>query len=418
MIKYIKKEPYIYKRTKLSLIMMIAIIIMFYLVSSNMVKQLHKQKVIDDYNLIGGLIEVIPDEEQEIVSIFLEENSNQYVSTGKNILSKYGYTENMNMSYSKYFYDTVKKNMVMNIIILLFIFIILLIFFIKSIIYIMKKIELFSRGIDKVMDGDYSIHLSTDNEGIVDRIGHQFNLMSKRLSLSIEEIKKGREQIKSIVTDISHQFKTPLSSIKLFNSLMIEDEVDRENELKFLERTREEVNKLEWLVKSLVQISRLEAGMIQLNKQKSDIKKTILDAVNGIYLSASEKDININIENLISIDINHDRKWTKEAIFNLLENGVKYTREGGSINIAMEKLETSIKIVIKDTGIGIPKKEQFKVFNRFYRGESSEVQKKEGSGVGLYLTKRIIEDQGGTIAVRSTEGRGTTFTVLFFLTDL
>lgn len=418
MMTYIKKEPYIYKRAKLSLILMIAIIIIFYLISNNMIKQLHKQKIIDSYNLIGGLMSIIPDEEQEIVSIFLEDNNKQYVSVGKTILSKYGYTENMNMGYSKIFNDTMQRDIVINMIILTTICIILLSFFVKSIMYIMKKIELFSSGIDKVMDGDYSIRLSTDNEGIVDRIGHQFNLMSKRLSLSIEEIKKGREQIKSIVTDISHQFKTPLSSIKLFNTLMIEDEVDRENEIQFLERTREEVNKLEWLINSLVQISRLEAGMIQLKKQNSDIKKTILEAVNGIYLNASEKDIDINIENLISIDINHDRKWTKEAIFNLLENGVKYTQDGGSINITMESLETSIKIVIKDTGIGIPKKEQFQVFNRFYRGESKEVQKKEGSGVGLYLTKRIIEDQGGTIALRSTEGKGTEFSILFFLTDL
>lgn len=418
MIRYFKKEPFIYNISKISLGLMGAIMIVFYLISSNMVEQLHRQQILDDYNIIGGLATLVPDKEKEIANIFLEGKNDQYIMVGKKLLNKYGYTQDMDISYSKDFYTKAKSMMTYNIIMIILIFIIILFYFSKSIIYIMKKIELFSRGIDKVMDGDYSVHLATNNEGIVDRIGHQFNLMTRRLELSIEEIKNSREQIKSIVTDISHQFKTPLSSIKLFNSLMLEDEVDKENQVKFLERSKEEIIKLEWLINSLVHISRLEAGMIQLKRENRDIKKTVLDAINGIYLSAGEKGININIEQLINVDINHDKKWTKEAIFNLLENAVKYTEDGGSITVNMERLETSVKIVIKDTGIGISQKEQFKVFDRFYRGESEEVQKKEGSGVGLYLTKRIIEEQGGTVTVRSTLNKGTTFCILFFLTDL
>ncbi|WP_113673198.1 sensor histidine kinase [Vallitalea guaymasensis] len=418
MIRYFKKEPFIYNISKISLGLMAAIMIVFYLISSNMVEQLHRQQILDNYNIIGGLATLVPDKEEEIANIFLEGKNDQYIMVGKKLLNKYGYTQDMDISYSKDFYTKAKSMMTYNIIMIILIFIIILFYFSKSIIYIMKKIELFSRGIDKVMDGDYSVHLATINEGIVDRIGHQFNLMTRRLELSIEEIKNSREQIKSIVTDISHQFKTPLSSIKLFNSLMLEDEVDKENQVKFFERSKKEIIKLEWLINSLVHISRLEAGMIRLKRENRDIKKTVLDAINGIYLSAGEKGININIEQLINVDINHDKKWTKEAIFNLLENAVKYTEDGGSITVNMERLETSVKIVIKDTGIGISQKEQFKVFDRFYRGESEEVQKKEGSGVGLYLTKRIIEEQGGTVTVRSTLNKGTTFCILFFLTDL
>jgi signal transduction histidine kinase len=379
-------------------------------------KQINKQQIIANYQVVGGLTNLFPDKEEEITSIFFEENNTDYIEQGKKILNKYGYTENMNIRYNKNMYSKSIVVIVCNIIMIICIFLFLLLYYSKNIVYIMKKLELFSDGIDKIMDGNYSIMLSTNNEGIVNRIANQFNLMARRLELSIEEIKKGREQIKSIVTDISHQFKTPLSSIKLFNSLMLEDTVDRENQLQFLLRSKEEISKLEWLIKSLIGISRLEAGMISIKKEKSDLKQTILQAINSIYLSASEKNISIDIKELISKDINHDSKWTKEAIFNILENAVKYTKNGGKITIRMEQLETSVRLIIQDTGIGIPNNEQVNIFNRFYRGKSKEVQKKEGSGVGLYLTKRILEEQQFNITLYSIENTGTTFSILFFIT--
>lgn len=416
MLNYLKKEPYIYNKLKQSLLIMLIISLVFTLIITYMHKQINKQQIIANYQVVGGLTNLFPDKEEEITSIFFEENNTDYIEQGKKILNKYGYTENMNIRYNKNMYSKSIVVIVCNIIMIICIFLFLLLYYSKNIVYIMKKLELFSDGIDKIMDGNYSIMLSTNNEGIVNRIANQFNLMARRLELSIEEIKKGREQIKSIVTDISHQFKTPLSSIKLFNSLMLEDTVDRENQLQFLLRSKEEISKLEWLIKSLIGISRLEAGMISIKKEKSDLKQTILQAINSIYLSASEKNISIDIKELISKDINHDSKWTKEAIFNILENAVKYTKNGGKITIRMEQLETSVRLIIQDTGIGIPNNEQVNIFNRFYRGKSKEVQKKEGSGVGLYLTKRILEEQQFNITLYSIENTGTTFSILFFIT--
>ncbi|MCT4544933.1 MAG: HAMP domain-containing histidine kinase [Vallitalea sp.] len=416
MLNYLKKEPYIYNKLKHSLLIMLIISLVFTLIITYMHQQINKQQIIANYQIVGGLTNLFPDKEEEITSIFFEDNNTNYIEQGKKSLNKFGYTENMNICYNKNIYSKSIVVLVCNIIMVICIFLFLLFYFSKNIVYIMKKLELFSDGIDKIMDRNYSTRLSTNNEGIVNRIGNQFNLMARRLELSIEEIKKGREQIKSIVTDISHQFKTPLSSIKLFNSLMLEDDVDRENQLQFLLRSKEEISKLEWLIKSLIGISRLEAGMISIKKEKSDLKQTILQAINSIYLSASEKNISIDIKELISKDINHDSKWTKEAIFNILENAVKYTKNGGKITIRMEQLETSVRLIIQDTGIGIPNNEQVNIFNRFYRGKSKEVQKKEGSGVGLYLTKRILEEQQFNITLYSIENTGTTFSILFFIT--
>lgn len=287
--------------------------------------------------------------------------------------------------------------------------------FISILKYIVKKLEKVSFDTDRIMDGDYSIVSNVDEEGILSRLESQFAQMSRRLQLNINNINDEKENVKSLVTDVSHQIRTPLASIKMFNSLLIDGGLTKEEEEEFLGRIKDEVDKLEWLANSLAKISTMESGMIQLRKETGDIRKTILEAVNGIYLEALEKNIDINIKNLESVYIYHDFKWTKEAIFNILENAVKYTNENGEVNISMEKLETYIKIDIEDNGIGIPPEDIGGIFNRFYRGDSETIKKAEGSGVGLYLTRMILEEQDGGIIVSSEENQGSKFTILLTL---
>lgn len=290
---------------------------------------------------------------------------------------------------------------------------------ISSFIYVLKRIigelDKISFEIDRIMDGDFSAVSDTNEEGILSRIEFQFFQMSKRLQINLNEINDEKENVKSLVTDISHQLRTPLSSIKVFNSLLLENGISKEEEEEFLNRIKNEEDKLEWLLNSLTKISMMETGLIQLKKKKDNIKSTIIEAVNGIYLKASEKGIDIKMNNLQDIYICHDAKWTKEAIFNVLENAVKYTDENGEIDISIEKLESYIKIDIDDNGIGIPSKDIRKIFDRFYRGNSERVRKTQGSGVGLYLTRKILEEQGGSITAFSKEGQGSEFTILMVL---
>ncbi|HHV26439.1 MAG TPA: HAMP domain-containing histidine kinase [Tissierellia bacterium] len=302
-----------------------------------------------------------------------------------------------------------------SIVIIALVIILNIILFTRVLKYIMKKLEKVSFDIDRIMDGDFSTISNIDKEGILSRLESQFCQMSRRLQLSIDSINIEKEKVKSLVTDISHQIRTPLASIKMFNSLLTEGGLTKGEEEEFLGRVKDEVNKLEWLANSLVKISTTESGMIQIKKEKEDVKQTILEAVNGVYLEALEKDININMNNLESIYVYHDFKWTKEAIFNILDNAVKYTDENGQINISMEKLETYIKIDIEDNGIGIPLGDIEKIFDRFYRGDSEKAKKAEGSGIGLYLARNILEEQGGGLIVSSEEGQGSKFTILITL---
>ncbi len=312
--------------------------------------------------------------------------------------------------------DNLDHKFMLKSIAIMFLIVILNVFLFVSVLkYIVLKLEKMSLDIDRIMDGNYSVVSNVDKEGILSRLESQFAQMSRRLQLNINDINAEKENVKSLVTNVSHQIRTPLASIKMFNFLLIDGGLTKEEEEEFLGRIEDEVNKLEWFANSLSKISSMESGIIQLKKEVGDIRKTILKAVNGIYLEALKKNIEINIENLESINIYHDFKWTKETIFNILENAIKYTEENGQITISTEKLETYIKIDVQDNGIGIPQKEIGKIFDRFYRGTAEIVKKSEGSGVGLYLARKILEEQGGGVIVSSKEGEGSKFTILLTL---
>lgn len=214
--------------------------------------------------------------------------------------------------------------------------------------------------------------------------------------------------MKRLVTEISHQLKTPITALKSNMDVLQRDEITDEEKKEFTNRIALQIMGLEKLTDSLVNISRMETGMIEIKKENAPIFNTILEAVNRIYTKAEEKKIEISldgVEGLEEIMIPHDRKWLCEALLNLLDNGIKYSPEGSSIEISLEKRKSFLRIEVKDQGIGIPKEEYHKVFARFYRGDSKAVQSTEGSGIGLYLARKIVEQHHGMLFIDKTSGR-------------
>lgn len=279
------------------------------------------------------------------------------------------------------------------------------------------KLDNISFTIDKVMDGKFSYvsNHTEDEEGLVSRLEFQFYQMGKRMELNLEKMRQEKESIKSLVTEISHQIKTPLASMKLFTAMLLEDELTDQERTEFYSHIQNRAEELAWLANSLIKISRLEIGVIQLKKEAKDVKETIIQAINGIYLQALEKNIDIHLEDLFSIVVIHDVKWTQEAMLNVLENAVKYTPEHGQVFVRMERLQTYLKIDIEDTGFGIEAHEVGQIFKRFYRGKSPVVANTEGLGIGLYLARRILEEQGGNIIVTSPASQGARFSILLSL---
>lgn len=225
-----------------------------------------------------------------------------------------------------------------------------------------------------------------------------------------QELFKEKENLKELVSDISHQTKTPLANIKLYQEMLF-DEVNTSESTEHLIKMSKQVDKLDFLLQNMIKMSRLETGTIKIQKSKQFIAETLALAIGAVVPKADKKNIQIHVTYDEALQLEHDKKWTAEAIFNILDNAVKYTSVNGSINIVVNKETIFTKISITDTGKGIPLERQGMIFNRFYR--EPDVHNTEGIGIGLYLAREIICMQKGYIEVESESGKGSTFHLYF-----
>lgn len=223
---------------------------------------------------------------------------------------------------------------------------------------------------------------------------------------SAENVRQEKDKIKSLIGDISHQTKTPIANLLLYSELLQEEALS-DGARKSVRAIREQTEKLRFLIDALVKLSRLENGILALSPEKQPVGP-MLEAVVGAYRKrAEEKGLYLRLEPTEEWAV-FDGKWTAEALGNLLDNAIKYTREGG-ITVEVRPYELFLRVDIVDTGMGIPEEEQGRIFTRFYRSEA--VKDQEGVGIGLYLTREILSKQGGYLKVSSEVGKGSTFSV-------
>lgn len=225
--------------------------------------------------------------------------------------------------------------------------------------------------------------------------------------LSYQKTEQEREKLNELVSDISHQTRTPLSNILLYIQLLQEQELDEASRQLVTEISLQS-EKLDFLIRALVKTSRLETGTLQLKPCENKIDDTVGSAIEQASPKAQEKRIRINYEP-VDISAVFDSKWTAEALFNIIDNAVKYSAQNTQISIDVKPFEMFACISVKDNGIGICENEINKIFNRFYRSEN--VKDKDGIGIGLYLSRQIIEGQGGYITAEKCNGGGSVFKV-------
>ena len=225
--------------------------------------------------------------------------------------------------------------------------------------------------------------------------------------LSAQKTEQEREKLQELVSDISHQTKTPLSNILLYTQLLQEQDIDGQSR-QLVDEIRQQSEKLEFLIQSLVKTSRLETGTFQLAPLKNNIDSVIDAAIEQITPKAKSKQIKI-MYSPQSHTAKFDIKWTQEALFNILDNAVKYSPRNSVIKITVYAYEMFACVFVADQGIGIPEEELPRIFGRFYRGQN--VREQNGVGIGLYLCRQIIEGQGGYITVESTVNQGSIFKI-------
>ncbi len=271
-----------------------------------------------------------------------------------------------------------------------------------------KTYRLIDRLLDRVLSREM-IEASDLEEGEYSALVSKIRQIQEVLGKHANSAEQEKEQVKSLVSNMSHQLKTPLANISLYAEILSKEEITPERKTVFSEKMQRQVDKLSWIVESLSKMVKLEQNIDGFEGKAIGIKQTILDAVDTIYEKLEKKEINFTLESFEDRLLYHNRKWTAEVFVNLLENAVKYTDRGGTISICVKSYDLYTEIQIADNGRGIRQEEMTDIFKRFYR--SPEVENMEGSGIGLYLSNLILEKEKGYMTVDSEHGKGSCFSV-------
>ena len=373
----------------------ILIIALFYFLISNVINNSYKQKIIDNESyLIGNLLNKYPNLKEDIISSYLIKDNYEI---GNNLINEYNLI-------------TIKNN---NIIILIYCLISALLLFIINFIYIKsiyKKIAKIDKYMNNILNDDYSINIKDYCEGDISNLKNDIYKMTIKLKEQSELLIKEKKYLEETLQDISHQIKTPLTSMYMINDILT-NEKDENIKKEFLIKNKNQIERIEWLVTSLLKLSRLESGTVKLKKEKINLKELIDKSIEPINVLLELRNIKLT-KNIEDVNLIVDINWTIEALLNVIKNACEHTVDKIEIVGSTNPLYTEIKII--DNGIGISKKDIKHIFKRFYKGNHN----KESIGIGLNMSKKIINLQNGLIEVESKEGIGSTFIIKLYKNNL
>ena len=264
--------------------------------------------------------------------------------------------------------------------------------------------------LDHMIEGNEAPLRPEDSETMLARICYRLSRLYQIMQENRRKVDEERRELQSLISDISHQVKTPVSNLKMAADTLLEKPVSEAERIDFIRGIFSQTDKLDFLFQALVKTSRLETDVIQLEKKPGRLFDTVAQAMSGIVYAAEKKEITVSVDCPEDLTVSHDSKWTSEALFNLLDNAVKYTPAGGKIAVSVVLWEMYVEIKVTDTGKGISESNQAAIFRRFYREE--EVHDQQGVGIGLYLAREIVTRQGGYIKVVSEPGKGSEFSIM------
>lgn len=348
----------------------------------------------------------------EVIKGFYEIKDGNELVEAKEILESYGYDDELSIMVNEVTNKFYKEILVIFIPIMILFTIMLYLIFIKELKDIYVQVDNIVKNISDTSNGKFKKIEPKYEEGDIAILTTSLNYMGERVNNSIQKLKEDKENLKDFLSDISHQLKTPLASLVMFTDLMKENEdMPKEDRAKFLEKCDEQEVRMEWLIMNLLKVGRLEAGAINFKRERQPLRETIDLVVSSLAGEAERKNQKLIVTGDLDCEVVHDREWLGEAISNIAKNAIEHTQDGGKIEIRVSEGKIIKNIYIKDNGPGIPKDIRKKVFKRFYKGESSTDPK--SIGIGLSLSKSIVEELGGEIRLISEEGEGTTFIISF-----
>ena len=382
------------------------------LITNNWFNNINLKYINQNIALVGAIVENNPELEEEIVPIITKGNIEEYYEIGSNILDKYYYNENLSNIKNPILSESYKKFKVIIILLWILFFVVVMAFILKIISPIFNTIKKLGERADEMVGGKFNSTELKFEEGDFYVFYNKFTYMGERLENALKDLKDEKVHLKDIINDISHQLKTPLSALISYNDILKNHEnMDSETKSKFIELTSEQLDRMDWLITTLLKYARIESNAISYHKELIPLSETIKYAIAPLKVSANEKNQSIRLELNSDGYYTHDKKWIAESISNIVKNAIEHTNNNGEIKINLDETPLSLTITISDNGEGIEKSELKNIFKRFYKGKNSINPK--SIGIGLSLSKKIIEANGGSITVESELGNGTIFSIIF-----
>lgn len=282
--------------------------------------------------------------------------------------------------------------------------------------YFKKQNQVMEQAVSQInayLDGDHNARIECDEEGELYRLFHTVNSMAAVLNAHADNELREKEFLKNTISDISHQLKTPLAALNIYNGLLQDGDMELSAVKEFADLSEQELDRIETLVQNLLKITKLDAGAIVLEKATENVADMMRDIELHFAYRARQEKKEIILSGSDHLSLFCDRDWLNEAIDNIVKNAFDHTESGATIRVAWKELPSGVQIVITDNGCGIHPEDIHHIFKRFYRSRFSK--DKQGIGLGLPLAKAIVEAHNGTIEVDSELGIGTTFTMNFLI---
>ena len=244
----------------------------------------------------------------------------------------------------------------------------------------------------------------------IDQLAAQFNVMADQLAESLRLLQADRDRLRVFIADVSHELRTPIAALRTFNDLQADASVDDETRAEFIDRSREQLRRLEWLSTNLLDLSRIEAGIFPLDVRDGDLRDPVRSVVEAHAEMAEERGVTLTatVPGEV-VGLRFDRERIVQLVDNLVGNALKFTPRGGVVDVEVTEAPAEAVIEVRDSGPGIPEAELPRIFERFYRGTNVGEARASGSGLGLAIARSIVEMHGGSIEVVSAVGKGTSF---------
>jgi signal transduction histidine kinase len=392
------------------LFLVITICFIFFLIGSFFITNIiinNYRNYFLDYNakVINIIEEKYPKASGEVIDLIINSNN-----PDKKVLEDYGIKDpdlinkinNLSIQYNKV--------LTTNILFVSFVFLIIFIVITIFINRLYKKIRKLSNYTLDILENKSKLDIVDNSEGELSILRNRLYDITRLLKENNLLLEKEKLYLKQALADISHQIKTPLTSLYLLNEIISKEKDSKKRNL-FIDKMKDELERIEWLVSSLLKISKIDSGTIVFKEEKVNINNLINLVYKDMYQFIKDKKIKFNINNDEGIYIKGDFNWLKEALINIVKNCIEHTPMKGTIDIDYDDNPLYVKITVKDSGEGIDKKDIKHIFERFYKAKNSD---KNSIGIGLSLSKSIINNHHGDIEVKSVKGKYTLFEIKFY----